>query len=158
MVRGAFGIPTRGPGQLFIGPCPDPGALSDAVHALADDGITTVISLLTPEDVQTLGLEREEAHCAARGMAFVAAPIRDFGLPSADQVTWLQSLIGGRLDAGDAVFVHCKAGIGRSGITACAVLVDRGHTPEAALKIVSAARGRPVPDTPEQRRFVLSLG
>jgi protein-tyrosine phosphatase len=46
--------------------------------------------------------------------------------------------------------VHCRAGIGRSGIAAAAVLVSLGHEPRDVFAMVSKARGVSVPDTDEQ--------
>src|SRR5262249_30239083 len=44
---------------------------------------------------------------------------------------------------------------GRSSLVAACVLASCGERPEAALERIARARGRPVPDTAEQREWVL---
>jgi protein-tyrosine phosphatase len=52
------------------------------------------------------------------------------------------------------VILHCRAGIGRSGLVAACLLVMKGVSPEEAVKKVSAARGVSVPETKEQRNWI----
>jgi hypothetical protein len=65
-----------------------------------------------------------------------------------------------RLSKGKGVAVHCRAGIGRSAIIAASLLTRNGCSAEAAFSAIQKARGIPVPDTPDQRRWVeqYSLG
>jgi protein-tyrosine phosphatase len=58
------------------------------------------------------------------------------------------------LNAGQHVAVHCRIGIGRSAMLAAAALVALGDASQQAFARIEAARGLPVPDTPEQRRWV----
>ena len=61
--------------------------------------------------------------------------------------------IADQLDAGKNVGVHCRQGIGRSGMIAAGVLVTSGSSPEDAMQAVSSARGAEVPETIEQSRW-----
>jgi len=54
--------------------------------------------------------------------------------------------------------VHCRAGIGRTGMVAVGVLLHAGLEPEAALEHVAKARGIAVPDTSEQRDWLFAHG
>ncbi len=54
------------------------------------------------------------------------------------------------LGAGKSVVVHCRQGIGRSGLIAIAVLMQAAQKLDEAIALVSRARGREVPETPEQ--------
>jgi hypothetical protein len=56
-----------------------------------------------------------------------------------------------------AVAVHCRQGIGRSGLIAAGVLAASGTSPEDAIAAVSSARGLPVPETSAQRLWVQGL-
>jgi len=58
------------------------------------------------------------------------------------------------LSKGKNVLVHCRQGIGRSGLVAASLLVKKGISPGAAIESVSAARGMPVPETAEQRDWI----
>ena len=57
--------------------------------------------------------------------------------------------------AGHSIGVHCRMGIGRSSLLLAALLVRSGTSPEDAFQLISAARGLPVPDTDEQRQWLL---
>ena len=59
---------------------------------------------------------------------------------------------------GVAVAVHCRAGIGRSGLTVGSVLVRLGVPAQDVFSLVSKARGLVVPDTPEQIKWFHSVG
>lgn len=52
------------------------------------------------------------------------------------------------------VLVHCRQGIGRSGLVAARLLAKKGTSPGAAIEMVSAARGLAVPETAEQREWI----
>jgi protein-tyrosine phosphatase len=58
------------------------------------------------------------------------------------------------LHSGKAVGVHCRAGIGRSSLIAVSALIRAGFSADSAFRLAEEARGCPVPDTPEQRRWV----
>ncbi len=58
---------------------------------------------------------------------------------------------------GKKVAVHCRQGIGRSGLIAASLLVVSGMNPESAFRQVSVARGLPTRETAEQENWVLQL-
>jgi protein-tyrosine phosphatase len=61
------------------------------------------------------------------------------------------------LEEGQNVAVHCRQGVGRSGLVAAGVLMTSGIAVEKAIEIVSAARGQTVPETPEQLQRIHQL-
>jgi len=61
-----------------------------------------------------------------------------------------------RISNGENTVIHCRAGIGRTGLLAASVLVKHGHSPNDAFRIVSKARGVDVPDTRDQSDWVIS--
>jgi protein-tyrosine phosphatase len=69
----------------------------------------------------------------------------------------LLSSITEALDEGKSIAVHCRQGIGRSGLIAAAVLVSSGTDVDQAIETVSAARGQTVPETPEQLQWIRQL-
>ncbi len=129
--------------------------IADEFSAIARYGITDMVSLLERHEVRELGLTDAPALCAANGMAFTSFPIADRGLPASPGVFALVRDIGARIADGAHTVIHCRAGIGRTGLLAAAILVRHGHAPEAAFKLVSSARGVQVPDTPEQVDWVV---
>lgn len=55
---------------------------------------------------------------------------------------------------GRCVGVHCRQGIGRSSVVAASLLAAAGEDTEVAFQRIMQSRGRPVPDTVEQRKWV----
>ena len=57
---------------------------------------------------------------------------------------------------GESVVVHCRGGLGRTGLIAVRLLVELGESPVSALVRVRAARPGAV-ETVEQEKYVLQL-
>ena len=132
--------------------------LEDEVRAWRRAGVDVIVSLLTSEEIAELGLAQEAALCQANGMQFLSFPIVDRGVPSSrtatvDFVKKLDSLLA----QGKSVAVHCRQGIGRSALVAACLLVLSGVSPEVAFRRVSMARGCSVPETSEQRSWVMEF-
>jgi protein-tyrosine phosphatase len=123
------------------------------------DGIDVVISLLDQQEVCELGLQREADLCRVNGIDFVSFPIADRGVPESRHATLqIANSIADGIANGRSIAIHCRAGIGRSSmVAACAMIclgVEAGH----ALTRIGQARGLSVPDTDEQRDWVLAFG
>jgi protein-tyrosine phosphatase len=144
------------PGKMALASRPRGGDwLEEEMAAWRLAGIDTVLSLLTSDEEQDLDLKLEQREAKARGMKFVSLPIPDRQVPNSEsEVSATLERLDADLTAGKNVVVHCRQGIGRTGLVAACLLVTKGMTPEAAVRTVSAARGTPVPETDEQRRWV----
>ncbi|HUW40773.1 MAG TPA: ADP-ribosylglycohydrolase family protein [Rectinemataceae bacterium] len=87
------------------------------------------------------------------------APLRDFGAEAAG-VRRAVGQVEAALESGCRVYLHCRGGVGRTGMVAAACLVERGlAAPSEALGLLAALRAaagesRPSPETPEQRELV----
>ncbi|MDG4767576.1 tyrosine protein phosphatase [Solwaraspora sp. WMMD406] len=151
----AYPVPTPSPGTLSIMARPAGGdRLDDDLAALVDSGAHLLVCLLTADELDELGLSDEPAAADRGGLEFHHFPIADFSVPDRAAADQLTELIVDRLLAGRHVVVHCRAGIGRSSLVAAASLVRLGLDHEDVWPIVSAARGVPVPETEEQRRWL----
>ncbi|MGA2355040.1 MAG: dual specificity protein phosphatase family protein [Terriglobales bacterium] len=129
--------------------------LDDEMAAWRGAGIDTVLSLLTPEEEQELDLKCEARDVKARGMKFASLPIPDREVPNSEsEVSAMLDRLDADLSAGKNVVVHCRQGIGRTGLVAACLLVAKGLSPEVAVKTLSAARGIAIPETVEQRRWI----
>jgi protein-tyrosine phosphatase len=54
--------------------------------------------------------------------------------------------------------IHCRAGIGRSSMIAACTMICADVSAADALSRIEAARGVRVPDTEEQRDWVMAFG
>jgi protein-tyrosine phosphatase len=137
---------------------PDGGSgLAARLAALRGQGFDVLVCALTDAELAELGLATEAAAARRAGLAFVRVPIDDFGVPRPALLPAITELAG-QFTTGARLVVHCRAGIGRSGLLAAAILVLAGHQPGAALTMIGNARGRPVPETAAQRAWVHALG
>lgn len=142
------------PGALWIMPHPPADRLDEAMTSYGARGIDRVVSMLPRDEVVQLGLADEAASCAASGIVFLSHPIVDFGLPDADRFTDLIDDLTARIRTGEAIAVHCRAGIGRSGMVTACTLIALGWPQDEAVYAVSKARGVSIPDTVAQADFI----
>lgn len=157
MTPSLYEIPVATVGRLFIMPKPSGEWLDDDLKKLKLTGIDHIVSMLTPEEADSLSLANEGEVCERNGLSFTNVPVVDRDIPEIAAAKELALSIATDLHAGLSVVVHCRAGIGRSGLVACCVLIGLGTLAENALAKVSAARGVLVPDTEEQRKFILAF-
>ena len=142
--------------SLAIMPRPRAGDwLEDEVGHWQREGLETVVSLLEPAEVSELELGSEPALCASRGIKFLSFPIPDRGVPaSAAAFDSFLAPVVETLRTGGSVGVHCRAGIGRAGLTAACILVRAGIPYPLAFPAISRARRVKVPDTEQQESWV----
>lgn len=151
-----FQIDGPWPGRLTIAPRPRGGDwLNDELRAWRRSGIDIIVSLLEPEEASRLGLDEEQALSAVNGIEYYSLPIADRRAPTSGLDTVRD--IDSKLQQGKNAVIHCRQGIGRAGLIAAALLMETGLAPAAAIQRVSAARGVPVPETSEQKRWIDSF-
>lgn len=130
--------------------------LRDELSALSREGIDVLVSMLTEEESKELGLESECEDCKAVAIEFVNLPIPDRSVPSdTDDFFHAVERLAEMVRAGRFLGVHCRASIGRSSVLAASVLVRLGWDANEAFSAVESARGCSIPDTPEQRDWVV---
>jgi protein-tyrosine phosphatase len=159
MTATPYWIAGPGPGRLAILPRPRGGDwLVDEVRAWRLAGIDLVVSTLTSDEVAELDLAEEAELCQANGVEWTAFPVEDRMLPSSStEAAELARGLEEKLAKGKNVAIHCRQGVGRSALIAACVLVAAGVEAEVAWEKVKAARGCPVPDTADQRAWVVRL-
>lgn len=144
-------------GFLAIMPRPSPEEwLRAEISELGKMGVTTLVSLLEVAEERQLLLSAEADIAAENGIEFVSYPIEDRAVPlDLDSYTNLVFDLANRVLNGHGVAIHCRAGIGRSGIIAAAVMVKIGLAPETVFARISEARRCAVPDTYEQTEWFI---
>ncbi len=146
-------------GGLAVMPRPRPNDwLEDELLAWKLEGINIVVSMLTSQEVFSLGLTEEEAICEKHGLEFHSLPVGDMQTPKskADVLKLIRYLLKA-LSEDKKIAVHCRMGIGRSSSIIACVLVAEGLDVDEAFKRISVARGHQVPDTQEQVDWVVGL-
>lgn len=146
-------------GKLAIASRPRGGDwLQDEAVAWRRAGLDVVVSLLEDEEAAQLELAHEAEAAHREGIEFIRFPIKDRGVPdSSDATRALLHRIVEALNAGKHVVVHCRQGIGRSGLIAAGALMTSGVGTEEAIKAVSIARGGPIPETSAQLEWLQHL-
>jgi ADP-ribosyl-[dinitrogen reductase] hydrolase len=150
------------PDRLLAGRYPggkNPKDTERRIAALIEAGFDTFIDLteageLPPYDIYLPGRVQH-----------VRKPIPDHGVPRDPRhMVETLSALRSALDAGRRVYVHCRAGIGRTGTVVACHLMDCGLEPREALIRLNdlwqdnerSASWPDVPETDEQRDYILN--
>jgi protein-tyrosine phosphatase len=139
-------------GRLVAGRHPCAWGLEDATQDVADlvaHGVTLFLDLTQEGELEPYD------HLVPAEVRYVRRPIRDFSVPTKDELATTLDVLDSELEAGGLVYVHCWAGCGRTGVVVGSWLVRHGLDPRDALTRVAEARGVGCPQTLQQRLLVL---
>ena len=155
MLPVVFNVVPIGAGQLSVMAKPASGErIEEEFAGLKELGIDHVVSLLERPEQIDVGLADEAKLCERNGMRYTSFQIVDRDVPQqADARPFVAGLYQD-ISNGEHVVIHCRVGIGRTGIIASAILIHAGHSSGEAIHMVSFARGMMVPDTQEQVEWV----
>jgi ADP-ribosylglycohydrolase len=148
------------PGVLLAGEHPDggnPRATQARLEALLAAGVRSFIDLTQQHELpgySTLLPAAVAYHC-------FAFPDHDVPRSTQDMRT-VQVTLQGLIESGTPVYVHCRAGIGRTGMTIGCYLRELGESPDGALaelnrlwqQCARSVRWPSIPETPEQEQFI----
>jgi len=149
-----YQVETPFTGSLYVMPKPSGEWLTEDLAHFKNIGIDHIVSLLWQDEIRELSLENQPSLCSTIGVKFTNFPIVDRGLPEIAGFTSMAKAVFAELSVGKSIAIHCRAGIGRTGMLACCLLKMAGIDNEEALELVSRARGVQVPDTILQRQFI----
>lgn len=135
------------PGRLLAGAYPE-------LHldALLTAGIDCFVDLTREGDAPAPYALRAHARARWHGFAIV-----DFAVPGADLMRRVVDTLDAELARGSRVYLHCHAGVGRTGTAVGCWLVEHGCTGGEALKLIAYKREGLLgqsPETDAQREFV----
>jgi hypothetical protein len=117
-------------------------------------GVDTLVCLVEAFELAFMRIPQLSERTRAHGMAFLHHPVVDVSVPG-DPVAFRELVadVAQRLRAGEVVAVHCRGGLGRTGLTAACVLVAFGMDPEGAIHLVRQVRPRTI-ETRQQEDYV----
>jgi len=139
-------LPPEIPGSLWLGAMPGRFESWSAFEAQAHRAQLTLVVCLTPRTELAELSPRYNAALAQGETPFrwLNLPMPNFGVPP-DAVGFRRDVrdIAHALERGEAVMLHCAAGLGRTGSTAACILKSLGLSTEDALQRVRDAGSNP---------------
>jgi protein-tyrosine phosphatase len=148
-------LPEEIPGKLYLHSMPGRyEKLSKSFQEIESLSIDRILSLVSLEETaQKSPLYAEAIKSNDIPCEYAAYPITDSGVPENRQafVLFVEDAVKS-LQHKERLLIHCSGGIGRTGTTACCILIALGLSEDDAETIVRKAVARP--ETSEQRSFV----
>jgi ADP-ribosylglycohydrolase/protein-tyrosine phosphatase len=156
-----------GPGRIGLTKCPGTsirgsGAARDR-HDVTSDlqvirqwGADAILTLVEEEELQRLQVPDLGDAIRRAGLTWYHFPLPDFGVPDLESMKrWVQisAQFHQLLDRGERLLIHCRGGLGRSGMIAALLLIERGESCQRAVEIVRRARPGAI-ETPAQESFL----
>ena len=126
----------------------------DLARLRYDYGTHLLVTLLETEEMAYLQIADLLQTVPSYGMKSQWFPIPDFGIPPS--ITGLINLVEtilAALEGGRTTVVHCRAGLGRTGLVVASCLVALGYSPEEAFAQVRTFRPSSI-ETLEQEAYV----
>jgi protein-tyrosine phosphatase len=130
---------------------------ADLARLAGEYGANVLVSLVEDLELERLGIPSLVRDASLAGIETIRFPMVDGRAPRSVPATRaVVTNLMERAERGDHIVIHCRAGLGRTGLLAACCLIARGHAPDAAVTIVRAARAGTV-ETAEQMEFVRSF-
>lgn len=130
--------------------------LETDLTTIRDWGATLVVTLMEQFEFDMLGVPDLPDRVIAADMVWTHLPIRDVDVPSDPfNAVWpdVRADLMRRLDAGERTVLHCRGGLGRTGLVAALLLIEHGADPESAIRRVRKARPGTI-ETERQEAYV----
>ena len=156
------------PDRLLAGEYPggvSEGETRERVRAFLDARVTFFLDLTEEDEFGLFPYQdvlAEEAARETRTVLHRRISIPDMSVPSPWRMAGILEMLSQALRQEHRVYVHCYAGIGRTGTVVGCYLVEQGLSGEEALDRLEAflssthVIGRRSPETEAQRRMVLA--
>jgi ADP-ribosyl-[dinitrogen reductase] hydrolase len=148
------------PGKLLAGEHPagaSPELTRTRLASLIASGVSCFIDLTHPEEQPDYAAQLPDT------VQYFRMPLPDHGTPAAPaQMAEILDCLRAALHEGRTVYLHCRAGIGRTGMAIGCLLAETGHGGEVALEELNrlwqqSARSRQwvsIPETDAQSDYV----
>ena len=127
------------------------------LDAIVQWGASSIVSIMERDEFTALNVPDLGSLVLARGMAWHHLPVADQSVPSGNFMhAWssLSKSLQRRLAAGEKIVLHCRGGLGRTGLIAALLLIDLGWGADAAIKLIRETRSARAIETKEQEEYV----
>ena len=126
------------------------------LQAIRGWGGRVLVSLIEDHEFADLGVEALAGRVRDHDIDWMHLPIRDGSTPTTGfELRWKTTgrALRRRLTDGDSIVLHCKGGLGRTGMIAARLQVEFGVEPGEAIRQVRRARPGAI-ETAAQERYV----
>ncbi len=118
--------------------------LTQDIAALVGHRVSVVLCLLEWSELNKLHLLDYPSRLQATGITFYHLPVADNQAPAVKELAVLVPAIISHWQQGIHVLVHCRAGLGRSGLFVACCLVYLGYTADQAISLVRNERRKAI--------------
>lgn len=132
-------------------------SLPDDLEQIRRWGSHTLISLMEAHEFAIVGVPEFLTVLPSTHLHWLHFPVRDMQTPDQDfERLWnpQKKDIFNSLHSGKDIVIHCRGGLGRTGLLAARILVEMGEEPAKAVRRVRAARKHAI-ETFTQEEYVL---
>lgn len=122
-------------------------------------GADAVVTLLEEHEFALLGVPEFPEVMCKQSFQWFCLHIRDSDIPDERfEIAWPRVLkeLENILKAGGGVVIHCRGGLGRTGLVAARLLVEEGMPPDEAIALVRRVRPGSI-ETWEQESYIREL-
>ena len=150
---------------LMAGEYPGSVDLEDArpkLRWLLESGVSVFVDLTEADDLAPYAIAlAREADRIGVAPEYLRRPVRDWGKPTAELMSTILEDIDAAVEADKTVYLHCMAGLGRTGVVVGCYLVRHGMSGAEALDEIPRLRhaitggAMTSPYTDPQRNMVL---
>jgi len=154
------------PGRVLAGAYPGSSSRAAAMDRLRQflrAGVTAFVDLTEPGELKSYEPLLPMQAPDGRRIEYLREPIPDHGVPpNREAMRQILATVDGALEAGHVVYIHCRAGIGRSAMVAGCWLAEHGDPATDAFdqlqrcwqQSAKSWTWSTVPETTEQTTFV----
>jgi protein-tyrosine phosphatase len=140
--------------RIYISSCPEVSKNGSIQLPKFNDLEIVLISLLENREAKFLKLENESEEAKKVYSEFIHFPIPDMGIPVYKDFVNFIDLMFFKTQHSKKIIIHCKHGIGRSGLIALGLMVNDGNDLIESIKTISKIRGYDIPQSRSQRKLI----
>jgi len=141
-------------GQIGISSCPGlrdeyscfdhyGDSMADDLMTIRNWGATSLVTLLDGSELHSLGVNALPRKAIAHHLLWFHLPLQNLSIPDEQfdiRWAWAGPRLCQSLREGQRIVIHCKEGIGRSGLVAARLMIELGTPPEQAINSIQKAR------------------